>query len=302
MQTGSIKNSNHTPPYIGRFAPSPTGPLHFGSVVAALGSYLQARNRQGRWYVRMEDIDIPRIQPGAADAILHGLEALGLFWDGDIVFQSQREASYKEAISRLAENDMIYGCICTRKDVAGKRYPGTCRKYIPPGKKARSYRVLTNADEIQFHDGIQGRFKQNIEDEVGDFIIRRVEGSTAYHLAVVIDDAWQGVTEIVRGFDLLDSTPRQIYLQRLLDLPTPEYIHLPVAVNAQGRKISKQNHAEAVLIEHPVPVLHNALKFLGQEPVDELTEGNIEDVIQWGIDHWSLAKIPRCTTIEVTED
>jgi glutamyl-Q tRNA(Asp) synthetase len=249
----------------------------------------------------MEDVDIPRIQPGASDAILHGLEALGLYWDGDVIFQSQRESIYKDTISSLADSNLTYGCTCTRKDIAGRRYAGTCRNGIPSGKQARSLRVRTNNEEIQFDDEIQGLYRQNIEDAVGDFIIRRGDGLTSYHLAVVTDDACQGVTEIVRGSDLLDSTPRQIYLQRLLDLPTPNYIHLPVATDAQGRKISKQNHAEAVLIEHPIPVLYNALKFLGQEPVEDLYDGDSENIIQWGIDHWSLAKVPRCMTIEVNK-
>ena len=299
MQLDQLNNSDYSSPYTGRFAPSPTGPLHFGSVVAALGSYLQARKQNGRWLVRMEDVDIPRIQPGASDAILRGLEALGLYWDGDIIYQSQRESIYKDAISKLAGRNLTYGCACTRKEVTGERYAGTCRNGIPSGKQARSLRILTNTDEIRFDDEIQGQYRQNVEDEVGDFIILRGDGLTSYHLAVVTDDACQGVTEIVRGCDLLDSTPRQIYLQRLLDLPTPNYIHLPVAIDAQGRKISKQNHAEAVLTEHPIPVLYNALKFLGQEPVKDLCGGNIEDVIQWGIDHWSLVKVPGCMTIEV---
>jgi glutamyl-Q tRNA(Asp) synthetase len=194
---------------------------------------------------------------------------------------------------------LTYGCACTRKEVVGERYAGTCRYGIQSDKQARSLRVRTNTEEIQFDDEIQGLYRQNIEDEVGDFIIRRGDGLTSYHLAVVADDAHQGVTEIVRGSDLLDSTPRQIYLQRLLDLPTPNYIHLPVATDTQGRKISKQNHAEAVSIDHPIPVLYNALKFLGQEPIKDLCDGDSDNIIQWGIDHWSLAKVPRCMTIEI---
>ncbi|HSR61918.1 MAG TPA: tRNA glutamyl-Q(34) synthetase GluQRS [Gammaproteobacteria bacterium] len=288
--------------YIGRFAPSPSGPLHFGSVIAALGSFLQARSRGGQWLVRMEDIDIPRVQPGAADDILRTLEKLHLFWDGEVFYQSRGNAAYREAEALLESRQLLYPCACTRRDIQGQRYSGHCRNGLPPGKAGRSVRIKTTSEPVSFADRVQGVQWQNLQNETGDFIIRRADNITAYHLAVVVDDAWQGVTEIVRGNDLMDSTPRQIYLQELLGYPTPDYCHLPVAVNPDGRKISKQNHAPGVRTHSPSRVLHNALQFLGQGPDPALRDASIETVIDWGIKNWDLEKVPRLETIMFADD
>jgi len=288
--------------YIGRFAPSPSGPLHFGSVIAALGSYLQARSRDGQWLVRMEDIDIPRVQPGAADDILRTLEKLHLFWDGDVLYQSRRDAAYREAEIALEKENLLYPCACTRRDIRGQRYSGRCRNGLPPGKISRSVRVRTTNEPVSFADRVQGVQWQNLDIEIGDFIIRRADNITAYHLAVVVDDAWQGVTEIVRGSDLMDSTPRQIYLQELLGYPTPAYCHLPVAVNADGRKISKQNHAPGIRRNAPARVIHDALKFLGQEPDPALRDASIESIIDWGVKNWDPDRVPRHETIIFTDE
>ena len=236
-------------PYIGRFAPSPTGALHFGSLIAALASWLDARRAGGRWLVRMEDLDTARVMPGAADAILRQLEAFGLEWDGAVVYQSARLDLYMRAIESLKAH--CYACACTRKEledsalaIDGSRiYPGTCRAGPAPGKAARAVRVRTNDEPVRFADRVQGVVSQSLERDIGDFVVRRADGLFAYQLAVVVDDAAQGVTDVVRGADLLDSTTRQIHLQRLLGYATPRYLHLPVATNVKGEKLSKQTQA-----------------------------------------------------------
>jgi len=258
--------------YTGRFAPSPTGPLHFGSLVAALASWLDARAAGGRWLVRIEDLDQPRAQPAAAGEILRALERLGLGWDGEIVHQGRRAARYRSALGTLA--DQTYWCGCTRREIAdssldlaadGARiYPGTCRRGLPAGKTARALRVRVAADEIAFVDRVQGRRVQVLEREVGDFVLHRADGQFAYQLAVVVDDAEQGITDVVRGADLLDSTPRQIHLQRLLGYPAPRYLHVPVALNAAGEKLSKQTGARPLDLAEPRRELALALAFLGQ--------------------------------------
>jgi glutamyl-Q tRNA(Asp) synthetase len=258
--------------YVGRFAPSPTGPLHFGSLVAALASWLDARAAGGRWLVRIEDLDQPRAQPAAAGEILRALERLGLGWDGEIVHQSRRTALYRSALGELAAH--TYWCGCTRREIAdssldlaadGARiYPGTCRRGLPAGKTRRALRVRVPADEIAFVDRVQGRRTQVLEREVGDFVLHRADGQFAYQLAVVVDDAEQGITDVVRGADLLDSTPRQIHLQRLLGYPTPRYLHVPVALDAAGEKLSKQTGARPLDLAEPRRELAVALAFLGQ--------------------------------------
>ncbi|MDX9952048.1 MAG: tRNA glutamyl-Q(34) synthetase GluQRS, partial [Methylophilaceae bacterium] len=240
--------------YRGRFAPSPTGPLHFGSLVAALASYLEARQQQGEWLLRMEDLDTPRNMPGAADAILRSLEAFGFEWDGPVVYQSERHDLYAAALARLQEDGLVYPCGCTRKEIAdsaihgieGAIYPGTCRSGLPPGKTARAWRIRAENRTIGFDDAIQGHVAQNLARDIGDFVLKRADGFYAYQLAVVVDDADQGITHVVRGADLLDSTPRQIYLQQVLGLPAMHYAHIPVVLNAQGEKLSKQTQAAAV--------------------------------------------------------
>ena len=238
----------------GRFAPSPTGPLHFGSLIAALGSYLDARASGGKWLVRIEDVDTPRTVPGAADAILRTLEACAMHWDGTIEYQSARGDAYEAALEVLRRQGQLYPCACSRREIAdsatagieGYVYPGTCAHGMPAGRSARAWRVRTDAAVIEFDDALQGRIRQDVKQDIGDFVLYRADAIYAYQIAVAVDDAHQGITHVVRGSDLLESTPRQILLQRLLGLPTPHYAHLPVAVNARGQKLSKQTHARAL--------------------------------------------------------
>lgn len=273
--------------YVGRFAPSPTGPLHFGSAVAALASWLDARAAHGRWLVRIEDLDPPREQPGAGDLILGTLQALGLDWDGEIVYQSRRTRFYREALERLAAS--TYPCGCSRSEVSdsalaidGARiYTGTCRSGLAPGKNARAIRLRTDSRPIRFIDRVQGPIEQTVERDVGDFVLYRADGRFAYQLAVVIDDAEQGITDVVRGADLLDSTARQIYLQRLLGYPTPRYLHIPVAVNAVGEKLSKQTGAQP--IKASPALVKKALRFLGQPESESPAEA---------VRHWDPSRIP----------
>ncbi len=294
-------------PYRGRFAPSPTGPLHFGSMVAAVGSFLQAKNRGGEWLVRMEDLDPPREAPGAADDILRTLEAFGLHWDGEVVYQSCRRALYEDALEKLRQLDALYPCACSRREIAdssvsgvdGLVYPGTCRAGIAPGRAPRAWRVKVDGQKIEFIDAIQGSMARDLAVDFGDFVARRADGFFAYQLAVVVDDAEQGISEVVRGADLIESTPRQIHLQRLLDLPTPDYLHLPVALNAQGEKLSKQTFAAPTDITRPVPMLYQALRFLGQNPPPALVESNLDDFWRWAVAHWRLERVPRAPGVVV---
>ncbi|HTT08264.1 MAG TPA: tRNA glutamyl-Q(34) synthetase GluQRS [Gammaproteobacteria bacterium] len=278
--------------YIGRFAPSPTGPLHFGSLVAALGSYLDARARNGRWLVRIEDLDTPRNRPGAADAILRALDALGLRWDGEVLYQSARREQYIAVLERLKKERRLFECACTRAEVGDKPYPGTCRRGLPPGRRGRSLRLRLPNEPLSFTDALQGEFTQHLQREAGDTILKRADGVIAYHLAVVVDDAAQDITDIVRGADLLDSTPRQIYLQRLLGLATPRYLHLPVALGADGRKLSKQNGATAIDTTQAGALLCHALQFLGQMPPGGLETASASDVLAWAGNNWMRASVP----------
>jgi glutamyl-Q tRNA(Asp) synthetase len=292
---------NDIPPdtrYRGRFAPSPTGPLHFGSLVTALGSWLQARSRNGEWVLRMEDLDSPREIPGAADDILRTLEACGLYWDGPVLYQSQRHAAYDEALAQLAAGGHSYPCSCSRKRIAkttaGKHpglYPGTCRNGLPPGTTARAIRVRCPSHSIHFRDSLRGRIKIHLAHEVGDFVVRRADGLCAYHLAVVVDDAHQGITEIVRGADLLIATPPQRHLQTLLGLLHPQPVHLPIAVNAAGQKLSKQTHAPAINRHQPTAILSQALVFLGHPPSVELTGASPNTLLEWALDKWALHRV-----------
>jgi glutamyl-Q tRNA(Asp) synthetase len=283
--------------YIGRFAPTPSGPLHFGSIIAALGSYLQARQCNGKWLVRIEDVDLPRTVPGADKIILKQLESLGLFWDGEIIYQSQRTSLYVAALESLKSFGLTFPCVCTRKDISDKPYPGTCRDAIENSKTSHSIRLKTNDQEISFTDLLQGRYSQRLESDVGDFVIKRTDGLFAYHLAVVVDDAEQEITEIVRGADLLDSTPRQIHIQTLLGYATPDYLHLPVVTDKAGNKISKQSHAEAIDHTSPSNVLFKALDFLGQSPPDMAFDSDTESLLTWAIDNWTLKNIPKTRKI-----
>jgi glutamyl-Q tRNA(Asp) synthetase len=292
--------------YIGRFAPSPTGPLHFGSLVAALGSYLDARHQGGKWLVRMEDLDRPREIPGAADLILRTLDAFGLEWDGAVEYQSRRDPAYREAAEKLRHMGLLYPCGCSRGEIRrrgrpgpeGPIYPGTCRNGLPPGCKRRALRLHTTAETVATDDRIQGRIAQSLETEVGDFVLHRADGLFAYQLAVVVDDAWQGVTHVVRGADLLLSTPRQIYLHRLLELPTPLYAHLPLAVDGAGRKLSKQLSSRPVDAANPAPALLAALQHL-EQPLPPEPIGPAGDILSWAIEHWDPALIPAVRTRSV---
>ncbi|MFN2643623.1 MAG: tRNA glutamyl-Q(34) synthetase GluQRS [Burkholderiales bacterium] len=267
--------------YTGRFAPSPSGPLHMGSLIAGLASWLDARAAGGRWLVRIEDLDRPRCVPGADEKILRALEHLGLAWDGDVVYQSERLHLYHGALEKLATQ--TYWCGCTRREIADSSfslavdgapiYPGTCRDGAR--RDGRALRVRTTSAPVRFIDRVQGAHAQLLERDIGDFVLYRADGLFAYQLAVVVDDAAQAVTDVVRGADLLDSTPRQMYLQRLLGLSTPRYLHVPVALDAAGEKLSKQTGAAP--IEASPGALAQALRFLGQPPAATLDEA----VRQW---------------------
>jgi glutamyl-Q tRNA(Asp) synthetase len=285
-------------PYVGRFAPSPTGALHFGSLIAALASWLDARRAGGRWLVRMEDLDQPRVIQGAADAILRQLETFGLEWDGAVVYQSARLDLYRNAIESLQAH--CYACACTRREledsalaIDGSRiYPGTCRAGLAPGKAARALRVRTHDEPVRFTDRVQGEISQRLERDIGDFVVRRADGLFAYQLAVVVDDAAQGVTDVVRGADLLDSTTRQIHLQRLLGYATPRYLHLPVATNVAGEKLSKQTRAaDARAADIP-----GALRFLGLHLPSGLAPG---EWLGWASKHWDPGRIPRARSVPI---
>ena len=290
--------------YIGRFAPSPTGLLHFGSLVCAMGSYLQARKHCGQWLLRIEDIDPPREVVGASDAIVHSLERLGFEWDGAVSYQSQRQSLYDDAIDQLQAQ--LYACNCSRKTLAAYRrqatahakiantvYPGICRhRQLPPKNHALRIRAC---GEVDIDDAIQGRIHVDLSTQVGDFVVRRRDGLFAYHLAVVVDDAQQGVSEVVRGADLLAQTPSHIHLQRCLGLPTPRYCHLPVATDPSGQKLSKQNGAKPIDTLPAIALLINAWRFLGQTRFEE-TPINIEEFWSIASTQWQLDHVPRSMT------
>lgn len=302
-------SSSFSLPYRGRFAPSPTGPLHFGSLVAAVGSYLEARIHNGEWQVRIEDVDAPRCKPEYESAILRTLVCYGFRIDGEIMRQRDRGGAYQEALNRLHHDGHVFGCACTRKELGDAKpgsdgapvYPGTCRNGLPAGREARAWRLRVRPQAIGFVDAVQGEISQNLVTEVGDFVLLRADGYFAYQLAVVVDDAAQDITHVVRGADLLDSTPRQIWLQQCLGVPTPHYAHLPVAVNAAGEKLSKQTLAQPLDDNDPVPALWQALFFLGQQPPHELRAGGLAELWQWALSNWSLARVPKRKTSPLPE-
>jgi glutamyl-Q tRNA(Asp) synthetase len=285
--------------YRGRFAPSPTGPLHFGSLVAAVGSYLDAKHHQGTWLVRMEDLDTPRCVPGAAEDILRTLAAFGLVSEEPVMYQSQRGVTYEAALQRLKESGAAYPCCCTRKEIAdsalhgieGFVYPGTCRHGMAHPRTTPAWRIRTDAALITFLDELQGTQSQQLESEIGDFVVKRADGLFAYQLAVVVDDAAQGITHVVRGADLLASTPRQIHLQHQLGFPVPHYMHLPVAVNEAGEKLSKQTLAAPVDTSQPATTLLCVLDFLRQEPPDGLTGNDVPAILDWAVKHWQPQRL-----------
>ena len=297
--------------YVGRFAPSPTGPLHFGSLVTAVGSYLDARRRGGLWRLRMEDVDFPRNVPGAADDILATLENLGFEWDGEVLWQSARLDAYRAALEALRARGLAFPCGCTRKEIADSqsshvpgtelRYPGVCRGGLPAGREARAWRLRVAPGVIAFTDRVQGRRAQDVMAAIGDFVLIRADGLFAYQLAVVVDDAAQSVTDVVRGADLLDSTARQIALQRALGLPEPVYLHLPVAANAAGEKLSKQTRARALSGLAPAALLADALAFLGQPLPPEAACLPLPELWSWALAHWDVSRIPRCRSMPAPE-
>ena len=291
-----VERTGGDAPGCGRFAPSPTGPLHFGSLVAALGSFLSVRRQGGRWLVRIEDLDAPRNIPGAADSILRALEDLAMPWDGEVLRQSTRTDTYAEALSTLARRGWTFECGCSRRDLVDGVYPGTCREGLPAGRSMRSIRLRVPGGEVGFQDAVQGPTSQCPATDVGDFVVLRADGVVAYHLAVVVDDAAQQITEVVRGCDLLHSTPRQILVQRALGLPTPQYAHLPVATNASDRKLSKQNLARPVNAEPSGAVLVDALEFLGQRPPRDLARAPAAEIIAWAVTSWDPDRVPRRRT------
>lgn len=313
--------------YRGRFAPSPTGPLHFGSLVAAVGSYVDAKHHHGIWLVRMEDLDTPRCMAGAADDILRTLNAFGLYSDEPVMYQSQRTTAYSSAaLLKLQACGAAYPCFCTRKEIAdsalhgieGYVYPGTCRGNItrpsqPLLQSDRTWKLPTRTSAwrvrtdlapsslppspIEFDDALQGHISQDLEREIGDFVVKRADGLFAYQLAVVVDDEFQGITHVVRGADLLASTPRQIYLQRLLGFSTPAYMHLPVAVNEAGEKLSKQTLAAPVDNSQPAAELLRVLDFLQQRPPADLDKCDVKTVLDWAIQNWEVAKLRGIRTL-----
>lgn len=292
--------------YRGRFAPSPTGPLHFGSLIAAVASHADARAAGGTWLVRIEDVDLPRSRPGAADMILSQLEAHGFEWDGPVWRQADRTGIYREALERLQQSGLAYRCVCTRRELAGdpvgpigeRVYRGTCRAGIA-GARATSrrgaIRARVPAAEVAFADRLYGPQRQCLASDVGDFIIRRADGLAAYQLAVIVDDAAQRITDVVRGADLLASTPRQIFLQRALGLPTPRYLHVPVALDAQGRKLSKETGARA-LREDPLAALSSAWRFL-EQPEAPADIASAREFWAWARSHWRPARLPPASTL-----
>ena len=284
-----------TPTYKGRFAPSPTGPVHYGTLIAAVGSYLQAKSNKGRWFLRMDDIDLTRKVEGADTQIIKTLEAFGFEWHDKIIYQSRQIKHYEQAIEQLIEQSLVFPCLCSRKQIAESGtgiYPGTCRERHYPEKKQHALRILAKNNDIEFIDKVMGKQSQNIARDCGDFIVKRRDGLFAYQLAIVVDDARQNITEIVRGADLVDSTPRQIYLQQLLHYPTPGYCHLPLVVDAAGNKISKSEGAAKINIKSKEKQLVNALRFLGQNPAEDLAKSSINDIWLWAIKHWKINSVP----------
>lgn len=293
--------------YRGRFAPTPSGPLHFGSLVAAVGSYVDARAHSGAWLLRIEDLDTPRNVAGALDQILRQLEVCGLNWDEGIVYQSQRVTLYEAALDQLRRDGAVFACACSRREIAdssvqgieGPVYPGTCRAGIAAGRIARTWRVRVDAQPIYIEDLVQDSHTQSLASEIGDFVVKRADGIIAYQLAVVVEDAAQNITRIVRGADLLYSTARQIHLQRALGLATPQYAHLPVALNERGNKLSKQTFAPAVDAAQASGAVDAALRFLGHPPPKTLAGAAPSELLAWAAQHWDLGQVPKTKAMSV---
>ena len=292
----------------GRFAPSPSGPLHFGSLIAAVASYCDARVAGGDWLVRIEDVDLPRARPGAERTILTALERCGFAWDGPVVRQSERGALYEDALERLRHHGDVYACACTRRELetvpigaGGERvYPGTCRDGVPADRvqrNARAWRIRVGPARIDWRDRLQGPQSQDLARDVGDFVVQRADSLFAYQLAVVVDDDVQGITEVVRGADLIASTARQILLQRRLGCTTPSYLHVPIAVDAAGKKLSKQTHA-APIPAAALPALVAAWRFLDQPlPSGSGAPATVAEFWQWAISAWNPARLPTVSML-----
>ncbi|HYE37930.1 tRNA glutamyl-Q(34) synthetase GluQRS [Methylocaldum sp.] len=307
MNDTPFPTSSSKPKYRGRFAPSPTGPLHLGSLYTALASFLQAKSQQGEWCLRIDDLDPFRTVPASTDSILHTLEAFGLHWDGSVLRQSERFDAYRSALDLLDTQKLLYACICSRKDLAALSdgnaetsiYPGFCRNKKTRLTDPHALRVITEDSSIAFEDLLQGPLAQDLEKEIGDFIVLRRDRVYAYHLATVLDDYEQGITEVVRGVDLLDSTPRQIYLQRLLGLPTPIYAHVPVLLDQTGLKLSKQTYADPVDGQNPSFTLVGLLTLLNQNPPQDLQSATTEEVLDWAIRSWDISRLSALRAIPV---
>ena len=290
--------------YTGRFAPSPSGPLHIGSLIAALASFLDARSQQGRWLLRIEDLDPPRESPEAAQQIIDALEILHLHWDGDILFQSTRLKAYRAALKNLQEQQLVFPCVCSRQDLQEFEgiYPGTCRlqkiQQVEVSNADFAIRCKVDKRSVIFTDLLQGTQQHSLQQDCGDFIIKRKDGLFAYQLAVVIDDAWQKVSHVIRGIDLLDSTPRQIYLQQILNLPQPVYGHIPIIVNKEGPKLSKQHHAPPLNLQEPGRELFRALQYLQQPPPASLSGAKPAELLDWAIQHWDLMKLRNLVQVD----
>ena len=285
--------------YRGRFAPTPSGPLHFGSLVAAVGSYLEAKSRGGEWHLRIDDLDPPRVAPGAVESILRCLEALGFEWDGPIVYQSRRVPAYHAALHQLRALGAVYPCACSRKEIAesalagteSRIYPGLCRTGLPSGRRARALRLKVDGMDTEFHDGLLGPQRRDLAREYGDFILYRADGVYAFQLASAVDDAEYGMTDVVRGADLLESSARQLGVIRLLGLQAPHYVHLPVAVDGRGEKLSKQTNATPVDPARPLGVLHAVLRFLNQLTEAESERAGLDEFWRNAILRWDLRRV-----------
>ena len=288
------------PPYRGRFAPTPSGPLHLGSLLTALASYAQARSRGGRWLLRIDDLDLERSRPQHIETILRQLEAHGLQWDEQPRLQSQHTAEYEAAFTRLHRADLLYPCACTRAQLAqdslpgidGPVYAGTCRGHNVTAAHP-AWRLRLNQGSLSLRDAWQGELRRDPPTEIGDFVLRRADGHIGYQLACVVDEAAQGISEVVRGADLIGSSFRQRILQGLLGLPAPQYRHLPVLLGADSRKLSKQNHARPIDAAHAADNLRYCLQLLGQAPPTQLIGAAASEVLRWGLANWRPETVPR---------
>lgn len=288
-------------PVIGRFAPSPTGPLHFGSLYTALASFLDARSQQGLWLLRIDDLDTPRNRNGSVEAILTTLDRFGLHWDGSVAYQSRQLALYHDILDELAEDPLIYRCTCSRKLLSADIYPGLCRNQQISPESPHALRIKTDQRIIAFEDRLQGLVAHNLAKQHGDFILKRKDQIIAYQFAVVIDDDRQRVNQVVRGFDLLASTPKQIYLQQRLGFPTPRYMHVPIIIDRHGYKLSKQTLATAVDTTSPAAVIHQLLGLLKQQPPLELQYASVTELLAWAVAHWNPAPLRNIQAIDAAE-